>query len=272
MRSYLEFGGAAEAERIEATETLAYLRGLGFGGGYLEQARAAVDAARGRRFRFEPLNANYCDFCFAKLMGGEYDRLRDGRERCIRCSRTVVGSQERFIEVFLETRRNLEAAFGITLGVSMTVRMVNAREIARRTGEVFQPTPGVDARVLGFATATRSGYSLYIENGSPKLAAITTTAHELTHIWQYLNWRKPEIIARYGAAHQLAVYEGMATWAQVQYLLDIREYEYADRQEAYAEQRTDEYGAGFRAFRDRYPLDRLGAAERDSPFRNPIPL
>lgn len=272
MKPYLAFGGSPTGQRVQAAETLAYLRSLGFGGGYLEQARAAVDAAHERRFQFEPLNANYCDFCFAKLMGGEYDRLRDGRERCIRCSRTVVSSSERFVEVFLETRRNLETAFAITISAAMTVRMVNAREIARRTGETFQPTPGVDARVLGFATASRAGYSLYIENGSPKLAAITTIAHELTHIWQYRNWDDKEIGARYGAAHRLAVSEGMATWAQIQYLLDIREYEYADRQEAYAEQRTDEYGVGFRVFRDRYPLDRTGSVDRDSPFRGAIPL
>ena len=131
-------------------------------------------------------------------MGGEFDRLRDGRERCVRCARTVVATSAEFADVFTDTRRNLETAFGITTNVGISVHMVNAREIARRTGEVFQPTTGVDARALGFATGSNGGYSLFIENGAPKLAAITTIAHELTHIWQYLNWDQKEVLARYG--------------------------------------------------------------------------
>ena len=117
--------------------------------------------ARERHFKFEPLNANYCDFCFSKLMGGEYDRLRDGRERCVRCARTVVATSAEFADVFTDTRRNLETAFGITTNVGIAVHMVNAREIARRTGEVFQPTPGVDApRCSDSPLASHGGYAL----------------------------------------------------------------------------------------------------------------
>ena len=70
-----------------------------------------------------------------------------------------------------------------------------------------------------------------------------------------MNWDQKEVLARYGHENRLAVSEGMATWAQIQYLLHMHEFAYADRQEAYAEQRTDEYGEGFRVFRDHYSLD-----------------
>jgi len=152
------------------------------------------------------------------------------------------------------------------------LRMVNAKEIARRTGEKFVATPGVDPRVLGFASKTREGYSLFIENGSPKLAATVTMAHELTHIWQYQNWNEKQTVEHYGADKRLPVYEGMSTWVQVQYLYFIKEFDYARRQEEYTRSRTDEYGEGFRVFAERYPIDRDGDTDGDSPFRHALPL
>lgn len=150
--------------------------------------------------------------------------------------------------------------------------MVNARFIARHTGETFVPMAGVTPRVLGFAERGRGGYSLYIENGSPALAAVTTIAHELCHIWQYENWDEQQILQRYGSQHHLEVSEGMATWAMIQYLYGIREFERADREEAYARARDDEYGVGFRLFCERYPLERRGDVGLDTPFRQRFPL
>lgn len=273
MRSdYLRYGGAAEAAALDLPGTLEFLRGAGFGGGPLEQARRGISASERTPFTFDAIGANYCDFCFARLMGGEYDRLDDGRERCVRCSHSVVRSREEFAEIFTTTQRMLELAFEIRIDVSMQVHMVNAREIARNTGERFEPTPGVDARVVGYATRSDSGYSLHIENGSPALAAISTIAHELTHIWQFSHWPDGMIETRYGADNSLIVAEGMASWAQIQYLLCIGELEFADRQEAYTAQRGDEYGAGFRLFRDRYPLSRSGMIGRRTPFQSDHPL
>ncbi|KZE89564.1 hypothetical protein [Microbacterium sp. TNHR37B] len=269
---YLSFGGGSAAAGIDIAATLAYLRAEGRTAGYLTHARRAVESSRTRTFAFDPIGSNYCDFCFVKLMGGEFDRLADGRERCVRCSKTALRSSEEFEDVFAEVVRNVETSFDISLRVPMTVRMVNAKEIARRTDERFEPTPGVDARVLGFAAEHRDGYTLYVENGSPRLASVATIAHELTHIWQYRTWNARQIEQRYGRHHRLTVYEGMAAWAQVQYLLFLREHEHAERQEAYLRQRDDEYGVGFRLYADRYPLSRAGDVGLDTPFRHPFPL
>ncbi len=69
----------------------------------------------------------------------------------------------------------------------------------------------------------KTGYTIYIENGSPKLAAISTLAHELTHIWQYLNWNDSELKKKYGSFAMLQIYEGMAKWVEIQYLIMINE-------------------------------------------------
>lgn len=269
---FLRFGGAAEAAALDTVGALELLRSAGFGGGPLEQARRGITDAERTPFVFEAVGANYCDFCFARLMGGEYDRLEDGRERCLRCSNTVVRSREAFAEIFTKTQHTLELAFEVSIDVSMQVHMVNAREIARRSGESFQPTPGVDARAVGFASSSDSGYSLHIENGSPALAAITTIAHELTHIWQFSHWPEGMVETRYGEKNRLLVAEGMASWVQVQYLFSIREFEFAERQEAYLDMRSDEYGVGFRLFRERYPLGRSGVVGNQTPFARDYPL
>lgn len=257
----------------QAGHVLDYLRSAGYGNGELSRSRTALEAVGANpMLKFEPLNAEYCDFCFVLLMGGEYDALHDGRKRCVRCSRTVVRGTREFAQLFYETRSNMEAMFRVSFTVPLKLRMVNARHIAKHTGETFTPVAGVTPRVLGFAERTRAGYSLFIENGSPALAAVTTMAHELCHIWQYENWDEDQIVARYGAKHRLVVYEGMSTWAQVQYLYGIREFERASRQESYAAAREDEYGVGFQVFRDVYGLDRLGEVRPDTPFKRRMPL
>jgi hypothetical protein len=269
---YLDFGGADAARAVDAAGTLSYLKTIGLDGGALQRARRAIREQRASRFEFEGGDVRYCDFCFVRLTGGEYDRLADGRERCVRCSRTVMSGGAEFKELFHRLRMNMELAFDITLRAPAVIRMVNAKEIARRSGERFQPTPGVDARVLGFADRSHSGFRLYIENGAPSLAAISTLAHELTHVWQYSHWADKAIIARYGKRNRLAVYEGMATWVQIQYLFCIRESAFAERQEAYALQRTDEYGVGYRWFLERYPIKRDGDVRHGAPFHQQFPL
>lgn len=270
--SFLEFGDSEQPGRLALEATLSYLEQLGHGVGGLHQARAAIASKQSETFVFDALGSNYCDFCFAQIMGGEYDVLKDGRDRCSRCSRTVLSTHDQFVDEFQQVRFNMELVFGISLSRPMTVRMVNAREIARRTGETFTPTAGVDPRVLGFASMTKDGHELFVENGAPRMAAIATMAHELTHVWQHGTWSETVIAVRYGKQNVLAVYEGMAMWAMVQYLLYIRDFDYANRQHAYAIQRDDAYGDGYRVFLQRYPLDMDGEVGDDSPFMNAFPL
>jgi hypothetical protein len=271
-KRYLEFDGVAPAGSLDGVVALAYLQSKGFGDNYLEQSRAALRRRADEEPTFEPGTANYCDFCARPLMGGEFDLLQDGRERCITCSRTVVATHEGFVALYQEVRRNLEIVFDIHLNVGIAVRMENAKAIARGTNETYQPTPGFDARVLGYASQSAGGYELHIENGSPKLPSIQTIAHELTHVWQYRNWNQQAIHAKYGPGNHALIYEGMASWAMVQYSYSTNEVDFARREAAYTRARDDEYGAGFRFFEERYPFRVDGGVLRDTPFRHVLPL
>lgn len=269
---YLMFGGHVASEALDLNGTRDYLVALGFGGGELERARAAIAARTVEEVSLDAVGARYCDFCLGRIMGGEYDLLKDGRERCSRCSKTVLSTHEQFVETFQQVQVNMEMAFSITIEAPPTVKMVNAREIARTTGETFTPTGGVDPRVLGFVKTDRSGQELWIENGAPRMAAITTMAHELTHVWQHAHWEQAVIDARYGKTNRLAIYEGMATWAQVQYLLFIRDFDFAFRQHTYALAREDVYGDGYRVFLEHYPMSVDGDVDDNTPFTSEFPL
>jgi hypothetical protein len=269
---YLEFGGYDGAEALDVGRSLEFLVGQGFGAGPLSQSRQALAEDRHKKFEFESFGVGHCDFCFVELMGGGFDALQDGRLRCTRCSRSVLSTEEAFRDEFELVRRNMEMAFGISVTTPLVVRMVNAREIARKSGESFTPTAAVNPRVLGFVEAKDGVQALYIENGSPRIAAVTTMAHELTHVWQISNWDMAAIEQRYGKHNISAVMEGMAVWAQIQYLLMTREFAYAERQLVYSLARDDEYGVGFRVFATRYPLSEGGQSEADTPFRGPWPL
>lgn len=269
---YLRYGGNPVASFVNLPSTLDYLVDQGFGRSTLSESRKRHFEDKPSAFSFDPFGTGYCDFCFAQLKGGEYDELQDGRQRCVRCSRSVIGTEKAFRDEFDRVKVNMESAFGISLKVPTIVKMVNAREIARYTGETFTPTESVNPRVVGFFERKGNTRTLYIENGAPRLAAVTTMAHEFTHVWQDTHWQDAQIEKKYGRQNVLPVREGMAVWAQVQFLFFTREFSYARRQWGYALARDDEYGLGFRAFLSRYPLSDDGQPGIDSPFAGSLPL
>ena len=136
---------------------------------------------------------------------------------------------------------------------------------------MFTPTKEFDARTVGFAKCDKDGFALYIENGAPRLAAMETIVHELTHIWQFTDWNTKEMNRAYGSNRDL-VYEGMAMWASIQFLYLIGETAFARRKEEYALARDDIYGQGFRLFCQKYPLSRGTKCPEYNPFHNIPPL
>ena len=269
QRYYLLYGGAEPPKQLDLPGTLEFLEAMGFGKSELKQARAGKDTAeqiakgilpdRGRR---------QCDFCGAELVGTEYEILSDGRERCMLCSRTAVKTEEEFREIYQEVVRNLGIFFGVRITAPVRVEMVNAKKLHRRLGKRFVPTGSYDGRVLGVAIKSKGGYSILVENGAPRMQSTMTMAHELIHIWQYLNWDQKQILQRYGKAQELEVYEGMAKWGEIQYAYLIGETAAAKREELMTRLRQDEYGCGFRKYAARYPLSTQIQLGRPSPFHD----
>lgn len=270
---YLKYGYDVIHGLLDIPGTIEYLSGYEFNKNPLQQARTGAELAEEYEKTYDPqkYGAHLCDFCGIELIGGEYELLKDGRERCNRCSMTAVKTGDEFKELYKNVLRNMETFYGIKLNVAIKVRMTDAKKIARHFGEKFVATPGFDGRTLGFAQKDKNGYCIYVENGSPKLAAMATIAHELTHIWQYLNWDDKAINDVYGKNNSLEVYEGMAKWAEIQYLILLNEIPYAKRQEIATRLRQDAYGQGFIKYAEKYPLS-YSTKVGSTPFNENPPL
>lgn len=268
---FLKFGYETVSERLDIPGTIEYLTGFGLDKNPLHQVRCGDDLAEAEGYDPHKYGAHLCDFCGVELLGGEYEVLKDGRERCNRCSMTAIKTVDGFKDVYKGVMRNMEIYYNIKLNTAIKVRMTDAKKIAKHVGMTFVATPGFDGRVLGFAQKDKTGYSIYIENGSPKLGAIGTIAHELTHIWQYLNWNEADIDKTYGKANSLEIYEGMAKWVEIQYLILLGEKAYAKRQEITTRLRNDAYGRGFIKFCEKYPLC-YDTNLRNTPFQLNPPL
>lgn len=266
-RHYLLFGGV-DCELINIEETLDFLTSNGFGNNSLEQARSGLDVAEKieKEFDSDKADVHYCDFCGVELVGTEYEVLADGRERCMICGRTAVKTTEEFTKIFRNALRNMEAFFGIRISASIKVKMVTSRELARHTKSTFIPTNGFDSRAVGVAIKDSSGYTICIENGTPRISAMMTIVHELTHIWQYLNWNQKELVNIYGKDKLLEVYEGMAKWVEIQYAYLINEKAIAKREELITLHRNDEYGRGFVMYLNKYSFSKGTYVSKPTPF------
>ena len=274
-RFYLLYGGEEVPAQIDIEGTHSYLEGLGFGRNGLKQARDGMGVADMIEKNFVPdkPGSKYCDFCGAELVGTEYEILSDGRERCMMCSKTAVKTEEEFRDIYKMVVRNMETFFGAKITAPVRVEMVNAKKLHKQLGKSFVPTGSFDGRILGVAIKDKKGYSILVENGAPRMQSTMTIAHELTHIWQYLNWDKKTILRNYGKAQELEVYEGMAKWSEIQYAYLIGESAAAKREEMIARVRQDEYGRGFCKYIAKYPLSTEIKLKGDTPFNDrEIPL
>lgn len=268
-RHYLLFGGI-ESSAIAIDETVEFLENNAFGNNSLEQARKGIDFAEALASKYRPdrEDRHFCDFCGTELVGTEYEVLADGRERCMLCGRTAVKTAEEFASIFRTSLRNLESFFGIRINASIKVKMVNAGELAKHAKSTFVPTKGFDARAVGVAVRDSSGYTICIENGTPRISAMLTIVHELTHIWQYLNWNDSNLANIYGKENLLKLYEGMAKWVEIQYAYLINEKAIAIREEIATSLRKDEYGYGFLMYRKVYSFSKGTFITKVTPFTN----
>ena len=127
--------------------------------------------------------------------------------------------------------------------------MANTKKVNEGTGTVFTPSPELDYRTIGYATGRQN--MVLVENGAPRLTMKQTLAHELTHIWQFENW--PEF--KYDSVEEKSIAEGMAVWAETQYLVSIGEPEAAKRYKiSRCADKVSPYGIGLVKYLQKYKI------------------
>lgn len=267
---FLKFGFEEMDSRIRADELYRYLRVRGWCNNALTQARKREVFSK---TSIDLVTVDQCDFCGAPLSGVSFERLNDGRVRCNDCSSSAISSVEDFRELFYRSMGMMENFYSIRFRDPISVKMSDARNVAKGANMVFRPSTKMASRVLGYAQRRHGKFSMVLENGSPRLVTVCTMIHELTHIWQYTKWKDGQVDSVYGLNERVCtafandiVYEGMAVWASIQYLYQIGEIYYAARQEALADGRNDAYGIGFRLYKEQYPLVKDSSLLKYSPF------
>ena len=251
QRYFMLYGYEKQPEFLKTDETLAYLKEIGLENNYLHQARRKKKELEQQQYynwQFKE-GKHYCDFC-GKLMEDKMEVLADGRERCPECSETAVSKLSDYKRVYKETRKKMAILFGITIRSKIKVKFANAQDIAQRRGSTFEPTPGMDGRVLGYAMKKGNKRYICMENGSPRTEMEMTLVHELTHQWQYENWDEAFVLDR----SHLPIMEGMAEWSAAQYIASMGLTQRAEDFIRRETRRNDEYGAGLRMFLEVYPV------------------
>ncbi|MBR4864566.1 MAG: hypothetical protein IKU07_08315 [Oscillospiraceae bacterium] len=266
-RYYLKYREGKRNTPLDLNGTMAFLQEIGFDGGELRQAREGKN--RAESFRNADKNKNnqmYCSYCGAEIAGVEFFRLPDGRMRCTTCSSTVVKSKAEMEELCQRVITNLDNFFGATIDVPVSIEVVDERKLKRKIGAPLGTRDSQSLLILGVAINKRKKYSIILENGAPRISLIATFAHELTHIWQYTHWDNKKNFKKCAKSNRLLIYEGMAKWAEIQYLYMIGETNVARREEYITRNRQDEYGIGFCMYEDMYPLTREAMSCEDTPF------
>ena len=224
---------------------------------------------------FDNPDVHYCDFCAAK-MTGDFETLKDGREMCTLCHSTKLDTLEQIEEVYDFTVSKMRETFSIDFKDSrIRVQMVETEIFNQIKEECLVPTQGYDP--MSVALAVPNQRVLYIEKGSPKFVTIGYMVREMTNIWQFLNLNPTEIISKYCGNNFTLVCEGMAVWAEIQFMYLNKGSSYAQKREIYyeklyKEEKINQYVLGFKEYKELYPFKEEDTKLRKTPFQKFPPL
>ena len=266
---FLKFGFDEIDPRIKVKDVRDYLRVRGWCNNEFTKARKP-DVIPPEQL---VLNSDsHCDFCLSPLTGVSYEKINDGRIRCNECSASAIDSVDEFRELFYQLMEMMQSFYDIRMRVPVSIVVTDIETIRNGKKHLFKESRNSQYIKVGYAKRTKDMYSIEIESGCPRLVAIETIIHELTHIWQKTNWSDSRINSRYGLGNRNMIYEGMANWTAIQFLYMIGEAYYATKREQYLLQRQDSEGEGFRNYCLRYPFVKDSSYVVRSPFMVEFPF
>ncbi len=263
---YLLYGQDKVPDSIDPDATKEFLHSIGINGGELKQARNGLNLSETLDGSEAIATDGVCSYCGRNISKASFYKLRDGRMRCTKCSRSLVENVQELTAIYNRTFNNLENFFGIDLKNEVKIEMVDTRKLKKKLKKSVGGVDTAGGLILGVAVKNRNEFTILLENGAPRITVISTIAHELTHIWQYTNWNRKELKKQYGIGNLDMIYEGMAMWTEIQYLYFIGEDEVAARLEAKTSAREDQYGKGFLLYADEYPISKNVMEYNETPF------
>lgn len=173
-----------------------------------------------------------CSFCGRPItVVGE--EMEDGRHMCMECFNHRTTSRKEIQELLQKAIDTVEHYYSVTIPTTK-VAFKSADSIREACGIVG---PG---RVLGFYNLRRK--IVWIEKGGPEPCVLSTLMHELTHAWQHANIDMSKV--------DLMIIEGHTSYVEVECLRVLKQHVYADYLEQLLMIRDDEYGKGYRFWKD----------------------
>ena len=151
---------------------------------------------------------------------------------CPACRSHVTNSRDEIKVMLQEAVKTLESHYGITLPEGIKVKFKSASAIRKQTNT----TTG---RVLGFYNLRRR--EIWIERNGPEPCVFSTLVHELTHAWQHVNINMNA---------NLAFLEGHTSYVEVECSKLRKQEVYAKFLDRCLMQAQDEYGEGYRYWKD----------------------
>lgn len=177
----------------------------------------------------------------------EYSDTMDSHDHCLACAQTAVKSSDDVYNLLTSIRKNFKIYFNVQFKNLIKINVCGGYKYDKDCGNAMVKLNPDDT--LGFTKKLqllgKTTYTICVKKDIPMISAISAIVHELTHIWQDEN--------KLEKRDNIQVSEGMAFWAEVQYLYLIGEAKCAKRQAALLSGRNDDFGTGYNNYAKQYP-------------------
>jgi hypothetical protein len=215
--------------------------------------------------RDETRECEYCGRFIAPRVTGGGVRYSDGRYVCNICREDAVTTRNEASLILAEVARHM-AGFGMEINLGeIDLHIVGLKEMQEKSGKgSYRLTGFTDFEEIKslFGVLSRRRIDVYLLYGMPRADVVSTLAHELAHVWQFVAGR---------LKNDQAFAEGSCNYVSYLVLLNYRDggtdYVIANL----VDDENEIYGEGFRRVK-RYAeaegietwLDRLGS-QKDLP-------
>jgi hypothetical protein len=131
----------------------------------------------------------YCGRFIAPQTTGGGVRYSDGRHICNICRKSAVTARNEAMLVLAEVARHMRG-FGMDVNIGeVDVHIVGLQEMQKKSGKGSYRLTGFtdfeENKSLFGVTASRR-IDIYLLYGMPRIDVVSTMAHELAHVWQFM--------------------------------------------------------------------------------------
>ena len=158
---------------------------VAIGGGYIDIRENAVC----RRHRDDVLECHSCFSYVSPDLDDGSSRYSDGRVICSQCRTTAVEDDNEALTIMEEVKAQLAGA-GLVIDREFKLRFVSIQELSKQSSNYQDDQLGVTrykkTEMLAGLVSFQD-FEIYILSGLPRPQLKAVLAHEMMHVWQFVN-------------------------------------------------------------------------------------